>query len=135
MSAAKRRTRQQRSNRNYGVRFGGSALVYTVLILVSIPLAEQFRDSPVRFVIVSLPIIGIAGGIWALWSYLREADEFQVRKLLEALAFSIALTVLVTFTYGMWELVGAPRLSMVWVTAVWAIGLGIGSLLANRKYR
>ncbi len=85
--------------------------------------------------IVSLPIIGIAGGIWALWSYLREADEFQVRKLLEALAFSIALTVLVTFTYGMWELVGAPRLSMVWVTAVWAIGLGIGSLLANRKYR
>lgn len=128
-------TRQSRSGRRYLIRFGSAAVIYTALMLICLPLARSMPESPWRFVLACLPAVGIAIAIWALWRYLKEADELQTRKLLEALAFSVAGTVLISFCYGMMEILGAPRLGLLWATPIWAILFGIGTAVSTWKYR
>ncbi|MDO5499126.1 MAG: hypothetical protein Q4F67_05515 [Propionibacteriaceae bacterium] len=129
-------TTQQRSNRAYLFRFLFAAVVYTVLILVSLPLARsQPEGSIARYVLASLPVLGVALGVWALWRYIREADEFQARKLLDSLAVSVAGTLLVTFCIGMIQTVGGPALPWVWVIPVWAVFFGAGTAWTGWKYR
>lgn len=126
---------QRTSARNYTIRFAAASAIYTVAMLIAIPVTKALGDSPWRFLVAALPTVGVALGIWAMWRLVAESDEMQARKLLESLAFSIAGTVLLTFTYGMLEMVGAPHLPLVWVTPVWAIMLGVGSAWVARKYR
>lgn len=129
-------TTQSRSGRAYVIRFLIATVVYTVLLLVSIPLAQsQPEGSLLRYVLACLPVIGVGLGVWALWRYVAEADEFQARKLLDALAVSLAGTLVVAFVVGMIQFAGGPALSWVWIIPVWAAFLAIGSLWSNRKYR
>ncbi len=109
--------------------------VYTILMLVGVYSARAIPDSPWRFVLVSLPVTGLALGVWAMWRYVVESDEMQARKLLEMLALSIAGTLLVTFVAGMVEIVDGPHIGLVWVAPVWAIMFGLGGLVVGRKYR
>lgn len=129
-------TTQSRSNRAYGVRFALATVVYSVLILVALPLARsQPEGSVARYALACLPVLGVALGVWALWRYIREADEFQSRRLLEALAVSVAGTLVVAFCVGMVDSVGGPELSWVWVLPVWAVSFGAGAAWTSWKYR
>ncbi|WP_432559215.1 hypothetical protein [Granulicoccus sp. GXG6511] len=129
-------TTQQRSSRAYLIRFLTAAVLYTVLILISLPLSQrQPEGSVLRYVLACLPVVGVAVGIWALWRYIREADEFQARKLLDSLAISVAGTILVTFCIGMIQTAGGPALPWVWVIPVWAVFFGAGSAWTGWKHR
>lgn len=129
-------TTQSRSGRRYVARFLTAAIVYTVLLPICITLSQrQPEGSLPRYVLACLPVIGVGLGVWALWRYIQEVDEFQARKLLDALALSLAGTLVVTFLVGMVQAAGGPALSWVWVIPVWAVFLAVGSIWANRKYR
>lgn len=129
-------TRQQRSGARYAWRFGLAVALYTVLVLVALPLARRMPEgSPQRYLLACLPALGVVAGIWALSRYLGEADEFQSKKLLQSLAFSVAGTVLISVIVGFTQSVGAPALSWIWVTPVWAVLFGLGSAIAAWRYR
>lgn len=128
-------TSQRNSGRNYGLRFGAAMTVYAILLLVGVYSARVIPDSPWRFVLVSLPVIGLALAVWAVWRFIVESDEMQARKLLEMLAFSIAGTLLITFVAGMVEIADGPHIGLVWVTPLWAIMFGLGGVVVGRKYR
>lgn len=125
----------RRPDRAYLVRFGAATLAYRVLLPLCIAWAERLGASPARYLVVSLPVLPVAAGIWALWRYVREADELQSRKVLDGLAFAVAATVLVSFVLGMCQYVGAPAVSWVWVPAVLMMGFGVGTAIASWKYR
>lgn len=129
-------TTQARSGRRYLIRFLTAAALYTVLLFISIPLAQrQPEGSIARYAIASLPVIGVVMGVWALWKFVGEADEFQARKLLDALATSLAGTLVVAFVVGMIQFAGGPALSWVWIIAVWGVFFALGTVWANWKYR
>lgn len=129
-------TTQARSGRAYTIRFLLAAAVYTALMLIGLPLARRQPDgSLVRYVLACLPALGVALGIWALWHFVNEADEFQSRKLMQALAVSIAGTLFVTFCIGMAQSVGAPALPWFWVLPLWAVAFGIGTAWASWRNR
>ncbi len=129
-------TTQAQSGRRYLIRFLSAAALYTVLMFASIPLSEaQPEGSILRYVLASMPVIGLVLAAWAMWKYVQEADEFQARKLLDALAISLAGTLLVVFVIGMIQMAGGPQLSWVWVIPVWALFLAVGGVVAGRKYR
>ncbi|OYO04109.1 hypothetical protein [Enemella evansiae] len=129
-------TRQQRSAAAYAWRFGLAVALYTVLVLVALPLARWLPEgSPQRYLLACLPALGVLVGIWALWRYLAEVDEFQSKKLLHSLAFSVAGTVLVTVMVGFAQSVGAPALPWIWVTPLWAVLFGIGTAITAWRYR
>lgn len=120
----------------YAWRFGAAIVVYSVLVLLALPLARQLpAGSPQRYLVASLPALGVIVGIWALWRYVVEADEFQSRKLLQSLAFSVAGTVLVAVIVGFIQSVGGPGIEWTWVTPVWAVLFGIGSAVTAWKNR
>ena len=65
----------------------------------------------------------------------READEMQARKVMEALVISTAGTVITSIAYSLLEEVGAPRVSLIWVGGAWALFFGVGMLWSTWRYR
>lgn len=130
-----RRTRPRRATLAYTVRFGVGTILYAVCIVAAGPWARSLGDSPWRFVVACLPMIGVGLCVWAMIRLSRDVDEMQSRKLLEALVLSAAGTVLSCLAYGLTESVGAPRLSAAWVVALWAIWFLVGQVYVAWRYR
>ena len=120
---------------SYSIRFGIGAVLYSVGVFVGLRWARSLGDSPWRFVVVLLPMIGVAVCTWAMMRISRETDEMQARKVLEALVISAAGTVIASMAYGFMEEVGAPHISLMWVTVVWAFLFGVGMLWSTWRYR
>ena len=129
-------SRQSRSSWSYAWRFGTAVALYTVLTLTMPRLAQTLPPGSVqRYLAAASPTLGVAVGVWALWRFLTEVDEFQARKLLTSLAFSVAGTVLVTVVVGFCQLAGAPALSWIWVTPLWAVLFGLGTAITAWRMR
>ena len=120
---------------SYSIRFGIGAVLYSVGVFVGLRWARSLGESPWRFVVVLLPMIGVAVCTWAMMRISRETDEMQARKVLEALVISAAGTVIASMAYGFMEEVGAPHISLMWVTVVWAFFFGVGMLWSTWRYR
>ena len=120
---------------SYSIRFGIGAVLYSVGVFVGLRWARSLGESPWRFVVVLLPMIGVAVCTWTMMRISRETDEMQARKVLEALVISAAGTVIASMAYGFMEEVGAPHISLMWVTVVWAFFFGVGMLWSTWRYR
>ena len=120
---------------SYSIRFGIGAVLYSVGVFVGLRWARSLGESPWRFVVVLLPMIGVAVCTWAMMRISRETDEMQARKVLEALVISAAGTVIASMAYGFMEEVGAPHISLMWVTVVWAFFFRVGMLWSIWRYR
>jgi len=90
-------------------------VVYLALLGAAVTLAPILTD-PTLHVLVSLaPSAGIALCIVAVIRWVRRADEYHRRRLLESFAVAAAATVLWTTAYSQLEWAGFPRLNMAWV--------------------
>ena len=119
----------------YSIRFSVGAILYSVGVLVGLRWARSMEDDPLRFALALLPMVGVLICAWAMVRLAWEADEMPARKVMEALVVSAAGTVITSIAYSLLEEVGAPRVSLIWVSAVWAFFFGIGMLWSTWRYR
>jgi hypothetical protein len=124
-----------KASRRYGIRFGITMGAYVVLLFLAIFLAQWAGSSPWRFAAMALPVPALIGVVWAAIGYLREADEFQSKSMVEALAVGFAGGSVTTFTYGLMQFVGAPQLNWTFVWAVYALWWIAGGIIVRRRYR
>ena len=119
----------------YSIRFTVGAVLYSVGVLVGLRWARSMEGDPWRFALALLPMVGVVICAWAMMRLAREADEMQARKVMEALVISAAGTVITSIAYSFLEEVGAPRVSLIWVSAIWAFFFGVGMLWSTWRYR
>lgn len=108
---------------------------YVAAIFASQMIYHQLPEHPARTLILLLPVIPVLFMLRVYMELVRSIDEMQQRIQMEALAFSLGVTGILTFTYGFLEGAGWPKIGMIWVfplsIALWGIGLAI----ATRRYQ
>jgi hypothetical protein len=80
-------------------------------------------------------MIGAAAMAWAVLRHVRRLDELQLRRVLESLAFSFAVTAFGTFAWGFAEIAGAPKLPTFGIWPLMAVLWIVGGFVAHRRYR
>ena len=119
----------RRYARDLGLALGG----YAVLLVVAL-LLLRVVGGPARWLIVLLPVPALVAVVWAVVRNIRASDELQGRITTEAVAIGFALGSVITFSYGLLQLVGAPPLSWLWVWPVYAGSWLVGLVIAKRRY-
>jgi hypothetical protein len=103
--------------------------MYVAVLIGSVTLLEKYEFPKVWQIVISItPALPIIFVIIALMRLLRDSDELQQRLNLYATTFSAVLTGLLTFSYGLLENVGFPKMPTFAVFpmlfVLWGIGLG-----------
>jgi hypothetical protein len=103
--------------------------MYVVVLIGSVTLLENYEFPKFWQIVISItPALPIVFVIIALMRLLRDSDELQQRLHLYATTFSAVLTGLLTFSYGLLENVGFPKMPTFAVFpmlfVLWGIGLG-----------
>ena len=119
--------------RTYLKEFAAAMLAYFVVLPASIVVIQHHAHVWWRFPVA--PLIPLLLLLRAIVGFFRRLDELQRRIQLDALAFAFAGSALLTFTYGLLENVGFPRLSYGYVWSVMGVLWGIGTAVAKRRYR
>lgn len=122
------------STRRYKLELLISMAVYVVMLIGSQLIYLRLPDHPAKVLLLVLPVVPVLFAFRAFIRHMRGMDELQQRIQMEAFAFSLGLTGILTFTYGFLEGAGYPRIGLIWVLplsiALWGIGLAI----ASRRY-
>lgn len=123
------------SSRLYLRRLTIAAVAYCILIIGTRVLLRDAEASPVRSVVALLPILPVGFGVFALLSFVRSLDEMQRQIQLEAIAFSLGVTGMITFALGLVEEGQGSPISMTWVLPMMIAFWGIGLAIATRRYQ
>lgn len=126
---------QRKAATGYLIRFGLATALYALGVLLAMPWARSMGESPWRFAVACLPLVGAGLGIWAIVRLISDVDEMQSRKIQSALVLSTAGTVLVALACGLMQSVGAPTPNWSWFVAVWGFFFGLGTLISAWRYR
>lgn len=118
----------------YMRRFAIAMWGYIVFLLASVYSLNRIEGQNLRILIALLPVIPVSYGLWSYMQWLRNLDEFQQRIQLEAIAFSLGMTGIVTFTIGFLENAGIPQPGLIWVFPMIIAFWGVGQLIALRRY-
>ena len=119
------------SNKRYIRDYLISMVLYCVVLTGVIMLYEALPQHPASALLMLLPLVPILFAFRAFIRWVRELDEMQKRIQMEAFAFSLGLTSILTFTYGLMERAGLPQISLIWVFPLSVMLWGIGHLFAN----
>jgi hypothetical protein len=123
-------------SRRYVIELGAGLLVYAVLVAVSTYVARVLDPTgAARYAVLLSPMIGAAAMAWAILRHVRRLDELQLRRVLESLAFSFAVTAFGTFAWGFAEVAGAPKLPTFGIWPLMAVLWIVGGFIAHRRYR
>jgi uncharacterized membrane protein len=111
--------------------------LYAVLLVGSeLAFGRVAIPSVLRIPLALVPMIAGFGLIATVLRRWRTMDELERRMQSEALAFSVGLTAMLTFSYGFLELhADAPVLSYFWVWPILAAGWIIGLVIVRRRYQ
>jgi hypothetical protein len=121
--------------RTYLKEFAVAMLAYLLVLPASIVAIQHHPHVWWRLPVALAPILPLLLLLRAIVRFFRRLDELQRRIQLDALAFAFAGSALLTFTYGLLENVGFPRLSYGYVWSVMGVLWGIGTAVAKRRYR
>jgi hypothetical protein len=121
--------------KRYQIELAAALLAYVALLIIALFIFQAEPPLVLRYLVVLLPVLPIAYGMWAYRRFLHGIDELQRRIQLDGLAFAVGGTGLITMTWGFLELAGLPRLSTLWVFPILVWLWGLGSALAARRYR
>ncbi len=123
------------ADRRFAARFVVALAVYAVLLIAGILIANALPGSFWRFLAMALPVPALLLVVRAVAKQIRESDEFQARATIESLAVGFAGGSLTTFTYGLFQVVGAPAANWMLVWAVYAAWWIIGRAVVWKKYQ
>lgn len=121
--------------RAYTIQFFSAMGAYVILIIVSITLLKSNPTAPWRGLVAVLPVIPASLVVLAVVRYISRMDELQRRIQLDALGAASGATALLTFTWGLLENAGFPRLSMLWILPLMCLLWGIAAGVAAYRYR
>ncbi len=121
--------------RSYMVQFFSAMGAYVVLMLLSLYLLQRNPEVWWRGLVAVLPAIPATLVVLAVVRYVERMDELQRRIQLAAAGFAAAATAVLTFTWGLLENAGFPRLSMLWVFPLTCALWGVGAAVASYRYR
>jgi len=104
-------------------------VMYAVILMVSVSLLKNYEFPRVWQIVVALtPAVPVTFIVIILMRMLNNSDEFQQRINLLAITFSAVLTGLITFSYGILENIGFPKLPTLAVFPIlcvlWGVGFG-----------
>lgn len=121
--------------KRYLLRFMPAMLGYVVLLGFAVSwYNEQSPEGVVAWLIALAPVVPLVFAIRAvflLWK--EEDDEFQRTRIVESYMVATALTLIVCTAWGFLAMFGrVPSLDLWVVFPVWAVGMGIGQIVARR---
>lgn len=123
-------------SKRYLRRFALAMGAYLVLLIAGLVWTNSLdADSPLRFVAVALPVPAIIAVAWAVYRYVVEADEMVSRNLVRSLAMGFAGGSLLTFSYGLFQIAGAPQISWLFVWPVYALCWAIAAAITSFQTR
>ncbi len=126
------KTKMPASARRYAIRFTVAMVAYCVLLVVGLVWLNSLADgSPWTYAAVALPVPALIGIVWVVYRYVVEADEMLSRDTVRSLAIGFAGGSLITFTYGLFQIVGAPPINLMFVWPVYAACWAIGQALVR----
>lgn len=122
--------------RRYTKELIWSALIYAIVLIVSITALKRYDFPRVWQIVISiLPAIPVGFVIFAMMRLLINSDELQQRIQLFATALSAALTGFITFSYGFLENVGLPKFPTFLVFPMLVFIWGISLRYFEKRYQ
>lgn len=110
-------------------------ILYIGLLALAVSWAPSMEHSVWRYVVALLPMIP---GLFLTFGIIRvtsKIDEMERRILLEAVAFSFILTLILLLSFGLLGLVGVPQPSTIIIVSIMCMLLVVGKLWGNWRYR
>ena len=80
-------------------------------------------------------LVAALWGIWAHWMFLREVDELERRKYMEALVFAFTTSFLVASVSAGLQAAGGVGLDMQWVVTIMVLSWSAGYVISAWRYR
>lgn len=127
-----------KSKRQGWRQFAAGMVLYAVLIVGLDVLAGPLALShPLVIVLTFAPVLA---ALWAMLGWIRVVrayDELQQKIISEGLHWSLGLTGLLTFSYGLLEdNANLPKLSMLWVWPLICVTFALSyQVIARWRYR
>lgn len=113
---------QNTLTRRHMVELIAAQLGYWVFVAVAVLASRAELDSSLKRLFAVLPILPGIAIILVGVRIAKRCDEYIRVKLLEAAAIVAAMTAAWTLIYSYLEIVGFPRLSMMWVGNIgWSV--------------
>ena len=110
-------------------------VLYLGLLAVAVTWASKFEGSFWGYVLALLPLLP---GLFLAFGVIRvttQIDEMERRIILEAVAFSFILTLILLLSFALLGLVGVPQPGNTWVVFIMCMLLVVGKLWGNWRYR
>jgi hypothetical protein len=112
-----------------------SMVLYCVVLIGAIMLYQALPQHPASALLMLLPLAPILFGFRVFIRWVRELDELQKRIQMEAFAFSLGMTGILSLTWGLLESAGLPQISLIWVFPTSIMLWGLGQAIATRRYQ
>lgn len=110
-------------------------ILYLGLLAVAVSQVPKMEPSIWRYLVALLPMIP---GLFLAFGILRvttKIDEMERRIILEAVAFSFIITVILLLSFGLLGLAGVPQPSSINTVFIMCVLLVVGKFLGNWRYR
>ncbi len=120
----------------YSLQFIIGLIAYAIAIIIQLIIIKTIELPQLGKIVIAL--IPMFPAVWGMMGWIkaqRKLDELQQKIAIEAGAFSLGMTALITFSYGFLEVFAKfPKITMFSVWVIISISFMIGQLLANRRY-
>lgn len=121
---------------DYNRRFMIWTFGYMAALTIAITMHQKMiLSEPILWFAGLLPALPVFGMIWTMVRYIREEDDEYLRlRAANAGLIGTALLLALATPWGFLEMFGAVPHVPAWAAfPIWAIGMGIGQMLQNRK--
>lgn len=110
-------------------------IIYTGLLVFSTKWLESNPESRWGIAVAFLPMIpGIYLGLGVIRAILQ-LDELERKILLEGIAVSYAITLILVLSFGLLGMAGVPQLNGAYIGLIMLVLWFIGKLWATRRYQ
>lgn len=120
--------------RRYLLRVPLAMAVYAVTLVVCLSLMKQVDPLWGKSLLALLPVLPVAYALAEILRMVRSLDELQRQIQTEAVVIAAVVVCMATFTWGLLEKAGLPRMPVVLVTPLFCSCYGIAAWRLARRY-
>lgn len=132
MTAPSRRGGRARANRTFTLRFTGGVLLYFAALLLA-GLAEGSGIAPWVPALLAVPAAAVMA--WANVDMYRSGDEFERRKVAEAILIAFVLSAPLILAVGVMQFYVLPELNWIFAFSILMLTWIVGTVASAIRYR